>query len=193
MNFFGLDPLTIGVGIACWIAFTRQSDKLYGVLTPERDECYRNAMEFCKDPDQLRKLANIFTQGGLKTHAKMLKLRADWRARSPQIVEEHKAIFERAMKSTNIEGIATLATAFQSMTATVMAKKLMDRIEELKNPKPVVEETKTEEKPAPKAQTKNKNQRVKIEEPAEIVTNGVSAHDDEEEDQPQKKQQVISE
>jgi len=139
-----LDPLTIVLGTVLWLAFRRQSGTKFGVLTPERDEVYRNALEHLQDAKRLRALAVEFEKEGLKVQANILRRRADWRDRSPDLRAKHDIIFARAMKSENALAILDVAKAFESMTATVKAGQLRERAEKLReealSPKPAPEE-----------------------------------------------------
>lgn len=103
----------------------------YGIMTPERETMYLNALEHLKDPERLRKLAGEFEKEGLPLNAKMLRGRADWRDRSPETILRHNELFDKAMKSVKVDGILEVARAFESMTATVKAKQLRDRAEEV--------------------------------------------------------------
>lgn len=126
-----LDPLTLGIGAALWLAFRNQGNSQFGVLTPEREEVYRNALEFLHDPLKLEELANNYQKEGLKVQAAMLRKRAEWRGRSDQLRLQHEAIFAKAMESTNIHAIMGVAEAFEKMTATAKAKQLRDRAKAL--------------------------------------------------------------
>jgi hypothetical protein len=126
-----LDPLTIGIGLLLWAAFRKQSGTEFGVLTPEREEVYRNALEYCQDPQRLRQLADNFEKEGLKAEAFVMKKRAEWRSRTPEVKAKHDAIFAKALESTNIQGILGVAQAFEQMTATVKAKQLQERVQSL--------------------------------------------------------------
>jgi len=126
-----LDPMTIGLGIAIWLGFRKQTGSQFGVLTPEREEVYRNALEFLQDPMKLQELAEHYQREGLKVQAAMLKKRAEWRGRSSTLKAQHDHIFGKAMESTNIHAILACAEAFEKMTATVKAKQLRDRAKTL--------------------------------------------------------------
>lgn len=126
------DPITIGVGALLWFAFKKQSNTQFGVLTPEREEVYKNAMEYCQDPVKLRQLAGDFEKEGLKAEAFWMRKRADWRGRTPEKKAEHDAIFKKAMESTNINAITEVAKAFESLTATFKAAQLKQRVNLLK-------------------------------------------------------------
>jgi len=125
------DPLTIGIGAALWMAFRNQGASQFGVLTPEREEVYRNALEFLHDPLKLEELANNYQKEGLKVQAAMLRKRAEWRGRSETLRGQHESIFQKAMESSNIHAIMGVAEAFEKMTATAKAKLLRERAKTL--------------------------------------------------------------
>lgn len=128
---FGVDPITIGVGTLIWLAFRKQTNTQFGVLTAAREEVYRNAMAHCADPDKLNKLAGVFQTEGLKTEAYMLRKRAEWRGRSEAQRKVHADIFAKAMVSKNVPAILQVAAAFDEMTATIKAGHLRARAQEL--------------------------------------------------------------
>jgi hypothetical protein len=141
-----LDPLSLGIGLAVWLAFRKQEETHFGQLTPERDEVYRNALEYLHDPVRLRKLAEDFQKFGLKVQASMLRKRADWRGRTEEQKAAHNAIFERAMASPNIQAVLQVAKAFEDMTATVKASQLRKHVADLVEKSKVVEVKVTEVK-----------------------------------------------
>jgi hypothetical protein len=123
-----IDPLTvilIGAGV---LTFREMNRKDYGVLTPSRDERYRNAMEYCHQPDQLLEEAKLFHEYGLKAQAAMLKRRAEWRSRPDELKKEHEAIYKKAMESDKIPAILAVAEAFEGWTATKKAANLRERV-----------------------------------------------------------------
>jgi len=128
---FGFDPLTIGVSLLVWLAFRNQSNTQFGVMTPQREEVYRNALEKLKDPEKMRALANEFTKFGLKAEASMLRRRAAWRGRSPELRQQHEDIFQRALASSNIDGILRVAAIFEEETATLKAARLRQHAKEV--------------------------------------------------------------
>lgn len=123
-----MDPLTIFIVGAGALAFREFNKKDYGVLTPSRDERYRNAMEHCHQPELLLQEAKLFAEHGLKAQAAMLKRRAEWRARPQALKDEHEAIYKRAMGSKNIAPILEVAAAFEGWTATKKAANLRERV-----------------------------------------------------------------
>lgn len=125
------DPMTIllvGGGALVW---KEMNKKDYGELTPSRDERYRNAMEHCHQPEILLQEAKLFEEHGLKAQAAMLKRRAEWRGRPQALQEEHEAIYQKALKSTNIPAILDVAQAFEGWTATKKAATLREHVQKL--------------------------------------------------------------
>jgi len=123
-----LDPLTllgIGAGVLVW---KEMNKKDFGVLTPSRDERYRNVMEYCHQPELLLEEAKLFAEYGLKAQAVMLKRRAEWRARPPELKTAHEEIYQKALKSKNIPAILEVASAFESWTATKKASNLREHV-----------------------------------------------------------------
>src|SRR6202142_431440 len=100
-----MDPLTLLLVGAGALVFKEMNRKDYGVLTPSRDERYRNAMEYCHQPELLLEEAKLFTEYGLKAQAAMLTRRAEWRARSPEQKKAHEDVYQKALKSENITAI----------------------------------------------------------------------------------------
>jgi hypothetical protein len=126
-----IDPLTvilIGAGV---LTFREINRKDYAVLTPSRDERYRNAMEYCHQPDQLMEEAKLFHDYGLKAQSAMLKRRAEWRSRPDEVKKEHEAIYKKAIESENIPAILAVAEAFEGWTATKKAANLRERVQTL--------------------------------------------------------------
>jgi hypothetical protein len=121
------DPLTLLMVGAGALAFREMNRKDYGVLTPSRDERYRNAMEYCYQPDVLLQEAKLYAENGLKAQAAMLKRRAEWRARPQQLKDEHEAIYKKALESKNIAAILDVAAGFEGWTATKKASTLRER------------------------------------------------------------------
>lgn len=121
-----IDPLTATIGFLCWMAFRKQSGTQFGQMTAEREEVFNNAMQFLTDPNRLNNLAEEFQKEGLKVQAFLMHKRAEWRARPPEVQQEHNKIFDKAMKSENIKAILNVAKSFEVMTATIKAKQLRE-------------------------------------------------------------------
>ena len=126
-----MDPLTLLLVGAGALVFKEMNRKDYGVLTPSRDERYRNAMEYCHQPELLLEEAKLFTEYGLKAQAAMLTRRAEWRARSPEQKKAHEDVYQKALKSENITAILEVALAFEGWTATKKASNLRERVQKL--------------------------------------------------------------
>jgi septum formation inhibitor MinC len=122
-----IDPLTlflVGGGV---LAFREFNKKDYGVLSPSRDERYRNAMEHLHQPELLMQEAKLFADHGLKAQAAMLKRRAEWRARPQALKDAHEEVYKKAIGSKNIAPILEVAAAFEGWTATKKAANLRER------------------------------------------------------------------
>jgi hypothetical protein len=126
-----IDPLTATIGVLAWLAFRKQAGSNYGQMTPEREEVFQNAMKFLKDPNRMQTLAEEFQKEGLKFQAMLLRKRAEWRSRTPDVQEQHNEIFAKAMASENIKAILGVANAFEEMTATLKAKQLREHATEV--------------------------------------------------------------
>lgn len=120
------DPLTMLMFGAGALVFREMNRKDYGVLTPSRDERYRNVMEYCYQPELLFEEARLFNEYGLKTQAGMLKRRGEWRARPPHVKQVHEEVYQKALKSANIPAIMRVAVGFEGWTATKKASNLRE-------------------------------------------------------------------
>lgn len=129
---FGFDPLSIGVGLALWLAFRKQANTNHGIMTPAREEVFRNAMQFGQDPKRLKDLAAEFEKQGLKPQSYWLSQRARWRERPPEVVAQHEAVFVKAMASENIPVVLEIAQLFDSLSATANAQRLRAHTEDVK-------------------------------------------------------------
>lgn len=112
---------TIG-GLCCWKAFQKKK----GVMTPERQAIYDEAMVSLADPKGLRDLAEAFQKEGLAYEADMLRKRAALREMPDDVKEKRREVFQEALKSENKEGIAAVANAFESEGAIGAAQKLRE-------------------------------------------------------------------
>ncbi len=148
---FSLDPMTVGGGFLLWQLFKKNASPTFGALTPEREEMFRNALEHLQDPERLNALAEAFEKEGLKAQGAVLRKRAVWRARNTETKAAHEAVYQKALKSENIDAILDVAPPFEAMTATSKASQLRERVEILKKKTAapvVVMDTTAEEKPA---------------------------------------------
>jgi len=139
-----MDPLTLLMFGAGALVFREMNRKDYAVLTPSRDERYRNVMEYCHQPELLLEEARLFNEYGLKAQAAMLKRRAEWRSRPPELKKTHEEIYQKALTSDNIPAILEVAFAFEGWTATKKAANLREHVRVLQFPTTSVEESMTE-------------------------------------------------
>ena len=123
-----IDPLTLLMVGAGALVYREINRKDYGVLTPSRDERYRNVMEHCFQSDLLLEESRLFNEYGLKAQSAMLKRRAEWRARPEDLKNAHEEVYQKALKSTNIPAILEVAAAFEGWTATKKAANLREHV-----------------------------------------------------------------
>jgi hypothetical protein len=123
-----MDPLIILLVGAGALTYREINRKDYGVLTPSRDERYRNVMEHCHQPELLLEEAKLFNEYGLKAQATMLKRRAEWRARPVDLKTAHEEVYQKAIKSSNIPAILEVAAGFEGWTATKKAANLREHV-----------------------------------------------------------------
>lgn len=118
---FELAPVVV-ITLAC-VAAVRGSRKR-GVMTPDRKIVYETALRELKDPDGLRTLAKAFEEAGFKPEGALLRKRAALRELPAETKEARRAVFRRALQSTNADGVENVARAFLSEGASAAASKL---------------------------------------------------------------------
>lgn len=121
-----LPIVVVCLGAAAYHKTSSRKGPGKGVLTPERQHFFEFAIKECKDPEKLRSLAKTYREQGLAMHADMLEKRANLRAIPEDKKKERRAIFKRAMKSTDINAIRNLANAYEREGCTGAAKELRD-------------------------------------------------------------------
>lgn len=146
------DPLTAGVLFAGWLAWRKQTGTNFGVLTPDREDLYRNALAHLQDPDKMKALADAFEKEGLKLQAKLLRKRAEWRSRDAAKRDQHEAVYQKALLSENATAVVEIAKAFESMTATAKAARLYEHARNLRD-KQIPPKGKAAKAPEPKVET----------------------------------------
>lgn len=125
----------------CFLAW-KKGKKRGGKLTVEEETMFREAFENIRGKNassMFRKLADGFDKYGHPVHAKLLRTRADYLDRSPEKKAEHEAIVNRAMQSVNAEAVEQVATGFEKMTATGIARDLRKHAKEVREGKFKVE------------------------------------------------------
>lgn len=131
--------------IALLVAAYRKGAKR-GVMTPEREEMYLEALSTIRGPNAptlFRKLASGFDKEGLSLQAKMLRTRADYLDAPANVKQQRRDIVARAMTSVKVEAIEALANEFEKLTATGVARDLRRHAQEVRDgtypPKPAEE------------------------------------------------------
>jgi len=122
---FPLLPLAVASMVA---AAYHQTSKpsAKGVMTPTRQYIFEAAMNSTKDPVSLRKLASTFREEGLSGPAEILEKRAKLRELSPETKAARKAVYKKAMASTDAVAIRSVADAFEREGATGAAASLRE-------------------------------------------------------------------
>lgn len=93
-------------------------------MTAQRRKIYEAALCTMKDPAALRKLADAFESEDCLAEARILRQRANLRELPLEIKAQRRAIFSRAINSSNVEGILKVASAFAGEGATGAAQNL---------------------------------------------------------------------
>ncbi len=123
---FGIPLLPAAVvalgGVAYYAVGKRGA--FHGEMTTERQIVLDAALESCKDPDALNKLADAFAKEGLKEQASILRKRAVIRTLPPDVKKARNDAFKRGMACKDPEKVRTLAKCFQEEGATGAAANL---------------------------------------------------------------------
>lgn len=117
-------------GLLSW-AFYRKKVQKKGVLTPEREAAFENAMNRVLDSTQLRKLASAFEGEGLAEQASLLRKRAALRDLPKDVKQKRRDIFKRALASKNKKAVLETASAFEGEGCIGVAEKLREYAEGL--------------------------------------------------------------
>jgi hypothetical protein len=118
-------------------------------MTAERRKVYEAALCTLKEPAKLRQLADAFEAEDCLAEARLLRQRASLRELPLEIKAQRRAVFSRAINSSNVDGILQVASAFAGEGATGAAThlrrhaaSLVEQAEKLRvEPPPEVEET----------------------------------------------------
>ncbi len=98
--------------------------QFHGEMTTERQVVFDAALESCKDPDALNKLADAFAKEGLKKQADLLRKRAVIRTLPKEVSKARNEAFKKGMALKDPEKVRTLAKCFQEQGATGAAANL---------------------------------------------------------------------
>jgi hypothetical protein len=130
-----LFPLAIAgtVGIAAWRKFKKPP-----AMTDARKKIFEQAMKTLNDPTKLRTLATEFEKEGLKFQGAELRKRAAIFAAPPEVKAQRKAVFKKAMDSSNPTAIKKVAAAFHKVGHYESAAKLRDYARGLFKSQPAV-------------------------------------------------------
>ena len=93
-------------------------------MTAERRKVYEAALCTLKEPAKLRQLADAFEAEDCLAEARLLRQRASLRELPLEIKAQRRAVFSRAINSSNVEGILKVASAFAGEGATGAATHL---------------------------------------------------------------------
>jgi|SRR6185436_1190922 len=118
-------PAALGLlGFAAWWKKTGRGKKPKG-LTAERQLLFDNTMTDERDPEKIRKIADLFAlDPTLKTQTELLRRRAALGDAPAEIKEARREAFRKGMRSTNPQGIEDLADAYEKCGALGSAKAL---------------------------------------------------------------------
>jgi hypothetical protein len=93
-------------------------------MTGKRRQIYESALVTLKQPEKLRSLAAAFEGEGLIAEADLLRKRASIKELPKSKREERRAIFRRAIQSSNIPAIRAVADEFRAAGCTGAAANL---------------------------------------------------------------------
>ncbi len=120
--FLGGGPIGAGIGALLGGMVAHKTGAPKGVMTPKRKLVYARAMGRIKDPADLKALADSFAGEGLHAEAAMLRKRAGLRELPPEVAEQRRLVFRRAMASDNATAIRDVAAQFAAAGSTDAAK-----------------------------------------------------------------------
>lgn len=100
-------------------------------MTGKRRQIYESALVTLKQPEKLRTLAAAFEGEGLIAEADLLKKRAAIKELPKSKREERRAIFRKAIQSSNIPAIRAVADEFRAAGCTGAAANLYQHADSL--------------------------------------------------------------
>lgn len=117
-----LIPIAVVLGTATLYRIYRRPRRVG--MTGKRRQIYEAALVTLKQPDKLRALATAFEGEGLIAEAELLRKRASIKELPKSKREERRAIFRRAIQSSNIPAIRAVADEFRAAGCTGAAANL---------------------------------------------------------------------
>jgi len=137
-----------GAAILGGLAFYRKVIAKKGILTPDRERVYVEALTSIKDADRLLQLAKAFRAEGLPAQADMLEKRARLRTLPPEIKAERDKIFREALKSKDPKEVQRIAASFEGEGASGAALRLREYADSLPDePSEIEPDSKVESEP----------------------------------------------
>ena len=124
-----LIPIAVVLGTATLYRIYRRPRRVG--MTGKRKQIYESALVTLKQPEKLRALAAAFEGEGLIAEADLLKKRAAIRELPKSKREERRAIFRRAIQSSNIPAIRAVADEFRAAGCTGAAANLYQHADSL--------------------------------------------------------------
>lgn len=123
-----LVPVAIAVaGLTGAAVYRKRKSVPVGVLTPDRERIYTQAMNTLADPAGLRQLAAAFENAKLFSHAEMLRKRAALRELPDDVKKARRDAFKSVMASTDKKAVLAFAQKMQDEGCTGAAAKLRER------------------------------------------------------------------
>lgn len=117
-----LIPLAVVLGTVTLYRVYRRPRRVG--MTGKRMQIYQSALVTLKEPEKLRALAAAYEGEGLIAEADLLKKRAAIKELPKNKREERRAIFRRAIESSNIPAIRAVADEFRAAGCTGAAANL---------------------------------------------------------------------
>ena len=100
-------------------------------MTATRMRIYQSALVTLKDPEKLRRLAQVFEDEGCVAEARVLRQRAALRDLPKETKIQRRLVFSRAIRSSNVDAVRKVAAAFAGEGAVGAAANLRRHAESL--------------------------------------------------------------
>lgn len=124
-----LIPVAIVLGTATLYRIYRRPRRVG--MTGKRRQIYESALVTLKQPEKLRALAAAFEGEGFIAEADLLKKRAAIKELPKSKREERRAVFRKAIQSSNIPAIRAVANEFRAAGCTGAAANLYQHADSL--------------------------------------------------------------
>jgi len=118
-------PLAVVLlGGGAYYSTVKKESPIHGKITQERALVFETALNEVKDPKKLKTLAESFRKEGLNVQADLLEKRAKLRELPQKVKDERRAVFRKAMSSTNPNAVKQVASVYEKEGATGAANAL---------------------------------------------------------------------